>query len=204
MKLPAAGLLWLESTLNRYLALDPEFPRRLDPLHGKTVALEITGMQPLYITVAQRRIGLRESREAEPDVTVRGTPFGLLSLLRTEDPMALVQQGVIELRGDAQLARELKNIFRSLDIDWEEKIAQAIGDWPAHQLGILGRQFGAWRRRSHESLHRSAGEYLQEEARLLPARIEIENFIAEVDALREAVDRLEARVSHLQKGGRGL
>jgi ubiquinone biosynthesis protein UbiJ len=204
MKLPAAGMSWLESMLNRYLALDPEFPRRLDPLRDKSLRLEIAGMKLVVcISIEQRRIRLHESDGAEPDVLVRGTPLGLLNLLQAEDPMTLVQQGVIELRGDVQLARELKNIFRSLDIDWEEKAARAIGDWPAHQLGILGRRFGEWRERSHDSLRRSAGEYLQEEARLLPARIEIENFIAEVDVLREALDRLEARVSLLQPEGRG-
>lgn len=202
MKLPAAFLPWLENMVNRYIALDPEFPGRLDSLHDKTVRLEVTGMNlNVCLTIAQRRIRLREVYQVEPDVVVRGTPLGLLNLLQSEDPMTLVHQGLIELRGDVQLARELKNIFDLLDIDWEDKLARAIGDWPAHQLGILARRFDGWRRRSHESVHRSAGEYLQEEARLLPARIEIENFVAEVDMLREAVDRLEARISHLRKGG---
>jgi ubiquinone biosynthesis protein UbiJ len=107
------------------------------------------------------------------------------------------------LSGDVQLARDLKNIFALLDIDWEEMFARGLGDWPAHRIGILARQFRQWRERSHESVQRSVGEYLQEESRLLPARIEIENFITGVDAMREALDRLEARMSHLQTDGHG-
>jgi ubiquinone biosynthesis protein UbiJ len=204
MKLPATWLSWLEDTVNGVIALDPEFPPRLDALRDRTLRLEIAGMNlEVYIGVMQRRLTLRQSHSGEPDVIVRGAPLGLLNLLRTEDPMALVQEGLIELRGDAQLAREFKKIFGSLDIDWEEKISRVIGDWPAHQMGILAGRFRRWRRRSDESVHRTFGEFLQEESRLLPARIEIENFVADVDALREALDRLEARLNNMQAAGRG-
>jgi ubiquinone biosynthesis protein UbiJ len=199
MTLRSTVLPWLENTVNRYVALDPEFPRRLDPLHGKTMKLEITGMRlDVYITIAQRRVKLHELHEAAPDLTVRGTPLGLLISLRAEDPLEPVHSGAVELKGDVQLARDLKNIFALLDIDWEEMLARGLGDWPARQIGIFARQLRQWRERSHESVQRSVGEYLQEEARLLPARIEIGNFIAEVDAMRETLDRLEARMSHLQ------
>jgi ubiquinone biosynthesis protein UbiJ len=202
MNLHSTALSWLENALNRYLALDPEFPRRLDRLHDKTMKLEIAGMRlDVYITIAQRRVKLHEFHAAMPDVTVRGTPLGLLTSLRAEDPLEPVHSGAVELQGDVQLARDMKNIFALLDIDWEEMFARALGDWPAHQIGILAGQFRQWRARSHESVQRSVGEYLQEESRLLPARIEIQNFITEVDAMREALDRLEARMSHLQAPG---
>lgn len=203
MKLPAAWLMWLESRANDYVALDAEFPPRLDALDGKTLRLEITGMNlDICIGIAQRRIMLRPSCPGSPDVEVRGAPLGLLGLLRTDDPMSAVQEGMIELRGDVQLARQFKKILDSLDIDWEEKIAHVTGDWPAHRIGILAGRLDQWRRRSDESLHRTMGEYLQEESRLLPARIEVENFVADVDELREAVDRLEAGLNLAAGKGR--
>jgi ubiquinone biosynthesis protein UbiJ len=199
MKLPAAWLSWVEDRVNGYIALDPEFPHRLDALDGRTLLVEIGGMNlDIHISIAQRRLRLHQTHAQAPDVTLCGTPAGLLALLRADDPMAAIQQGMVELRGDAQLAREFKKIFDSLDIDWEEMASRLIGDWPAHRLGILAQRFRQWRRRSDDSLHRSLGEYLQEETRLLPARIEIENFITEVDALREAADRLEARLERLR------
>lgn len=205
MRLPAASLSLLERGMNGYVALDPEFPPRLDALHGKTLRLEIAGMDlDVYIGVAQRHITLRQFHPDAADVEVRATPLGLLSLLRTDDPMAAVQEGAVELRGDVQLARRFKKIFDSLDIDWEEKLSRVIGDWPAHQAGIAAGRLDRWRRRSDDSLSRTMGEYLQEEARLLPARIEVENFIADVDALREAADRLEARLNLMRPKGRGV
>lgn len=204
MKMPAVGLSWLENMVNSVIALDPEFPPRLRALNDKALGVEITGIDlDIYIGISQGRLTLRQIHPNEPDVVVRGAPLGLLNLLRAEDPMATVQQGMVELRGDAQLAREFKNIFDLLDIDWEDKLSHIIGDWPAHQLGIIAGRFRQWRRRSDESMRQTMGEYLQEEARLLPARIEIENFITEVDAVREALDRLEARLNHAQANRRG-
>jgi ubiquinone biosynthesis accessory factor UbiJ len=198
MRLPAAWCSWLESAVNGYLALDSEFPPRLDALHGKTLRVEITGMNlDLYIGVVQRRVTLRQHHADLADAEVRGAPLGLLDLLHGGDPMALVREGRIELRGDVQLAREFKKVLDTLDIDWEEKLSRMVGDWPAHRIGILAAGFDRWRRRSGESLHRSMGEYLQEESRLLPGRIEIENFIFEVDGLRESADRLEAVMDHM-------
>jgi ubiquinone biosynthesis protein UbiJ len=42
-------------------------------------------------------------------------------------------------------------------------------------------------------------EYLTEESRDLPTRIEVDEFLADVDRLREATDRLEARLAALEK-----
>jgi ubiquinone biosynthesis protein UbiJ len=41
-------------------------------------------------------------------------------------------------------------------------------------------------------------EYLQEESRDAPSRYEVDRFADEVSTLRDDVDRLEARINHLQ------
>ncbi|WP_160173730.1 hypothetical protein [Nitrincola sp. A-D6] len=41
-------------------------------------------------------------------------------------------------------------------------------------------------------------EYLQEELRILPPRAEIDGFLEAVDQLRDATERLEARINTLR------
>ena len=55
------------------------------------------------------------------------------------------------------------------------------------------------RRRATDSLVTSAAEYLQEEGRDVPVRLEVEEFLREVDRLRDDVERLEARIARLSR-----
>ena len=48
------------------------------------------------------------------------------------------------------------------------------------------------------TLEKDLGEYLQEELRLLPVRIEIDAFLAAVDSLRDDSERLQARFDRLR------
>ncbi len=43
-------------------------------------------------------------------------------------------------------------------------------------------------------------EYLQEESRDAPSRYEVDKFTADVSALRDDVDRVEARLNRLRDG----
>lgn len=190
----------LERAVNAAVALDPEFPPRLSAFEGKCLEVDVLGMDyHVFVTVSAERLILLKERPERPDVTVRGAPLALLKLVTADDPAASIQSGDVTMAGDVNLGRRFKSVLGELDIDWEELLAQRIGDIAAHKLGNLARGFLGWRRNAHASVAANVGEYLQEEARHTPARIEIENFMNDVDALREAADRLEARVGLLLK-----
>ena len=55
-----------------------------------------------------------------------------------------------------------------------------------------------WGRKAADSLSMNVAEYLQEEGRDLPARVEVEEFLEAVDHLRESADRFEARLARLE------
>jgi ubiquinone biosynthesis protein UbiJ len=67
----------------------------------------------------------------------------------------------------------------------------------AHRAGELARHARQFFEASRETLFQDSGEYLQEEARLLPTRIEVAYFLGDVDRLRDDVERLQARVQRL-------
>ncbi|MGB5200150.1 MAG: sterol-binding protein, partial [Sedimenticolaceae bacterium] len=94
-------------------------------------------------------------------------------------------------------------VLADLDIDWEEQLSRFTGDIAAHEIGRGVRaasREGARMRRSSEQI---LSEYLTEEARLLPHRFEVEDFIADVDTLRDDAERLAARIALLEKRRRG-
>lgn len=186
--------------VNRVLALDPEFSPRLDALDGRRFRIEVKGAGLCFdIRIASRAVNL-EPAVGAADVTISGPPLALWSLLSAGDPLQALNAADVTLTGDVKVAQRLSALLGELDVDWEEVAAGRIGDIPAHQAGRWARRFTRWRRRTHDSLQASLGEYLQEEARYLPTRVEIELFSDEVDEVRDAVERAEARLARLERG----
>ncbi|MGH8632212.1 MAG: hypothetical protein ACREU7_15805, partial [Burkholderiales bacterium] len=60
------------------------------------------------------------------------------------------------------------------------------------------RSVERWRRATARAAEDNLVEYLTEEKRLLPTRLNAERFMQEVDELRDAVERLDKRLARLE------
>ena len=122
-----------------------------------------------------------------------------------------------DARGDARAIEEvggqaddaldvaaLQDLLAGTDWDWEEQLSQLTGDVIARQVGNLARRSGQFISDSRHTLEQDVSEYLQEEARLLPTRSEVDDFLHDVDELRSDVDRLNARIERLLKTTDGV
>ncbi len=185
--------------LNTVISLDPDFIEHLQKLHGSTVRVVVLGLDLQFdCVVAQTGITVRQSGiDDRCQVELSGPPLSLLRLLWSDNQLQSSLTGDVQIKGDAQLARQLAEVIRKLDIDWEGVLAEKIGNIPAHQTGEWLRSILQWRKHLHDSWQAAGSEFLREESRLLPTRIETEHFMDEVDSLHEAVQRLEARLHAL-------
>ncbi|MBA3731330.1 MAG: hypothetical protein H0W93_02955 [Gammaproteobacteria bacterium] len=135
----------------------------------------------------------------EPDTVIRGSPLALTRAGASNAASVGLPGEGVEIRGDAETARIFQSVLASVEIDWEEWLAERIGDIPAHQAGNAARGLMTGVTGALDKLRMNVSEYLQEEARVVPTRIEIEQFLDEIDLLRGEVDRLEARVERLAR-----
>ena len=101
----------------------------------------------------------------------------------------------MELRLDPDSNNKCVDI--SDDFDWEEQLSRVTGDVVAHQFGKAVRSVRRFVTQSTETLSLDITEYLQEEARLLPAKTEIMQHLQDVDRIRADTDRLDARLHRL-------
>ncbi|HKJ76293.1 MAG TPA: SCP2 sterol-binding domain-containing protein [Gammaproteobacteria bacterium] len=199
--LPTAVLAALETALNRALALDPETAERLAGLEGRVIAIELRGLeQTLYLLPLADGVRLFGEYEGEPDTVLSGTPFALARMGAGPTGTGLFS-GEVTLRGDTELGQRVKAILGGLAIDWEEHLSRYTGDILAHQAGNLFRGLRDWGRQARADLERDAVDYVQEERRLLPTRAEVDAFAEDVATARDDVERLEARIKHLERGG---
>jgi len=199
MRTPTLLCTALESALDLYLKQDQDALRRCAALQDKVIAVNLTGTEfTLYFLPDAEGVKVLGFYEGEPDTLLRGTPAGFarLSLEAREDALF---HGAVEISGDTEIGQEFQDILTGVDWDWEEQLSKLTGDSVAHLIGELARKGQKWLGNTNETLQENFSEYLQEEARLLPTRTELNIFLDDVDQLRADTDRLAARVERLLK-----
>jgi len=199
MSTPALLSAALESALDLYLKQDPDALQHCAALQDKVIAVNLAGTElTLYFLPDAQGVKVLTHYEGEPDTLLRGTPAGFARLAVESREDALFH-GAIEIIGDTETGQQFQDLLAGVDWDWEEQLSKLTGDALAHQVGELVRKGRRWLDESSDTLQQDLSEYLQEEARLLPTRTEIDEFLDNVDQLRTDTDRLAARVERLVK-----
>lgn len=199
----------LENVLNRGLPRSPRARQLCAALAGKRVRVEVSGFGCFLLesngTSLKVLRSLQSPADADPtssaadtvaDATISGSPLSLLALAGPS-AQTVLQRGDVEIRGDAELAQQFRELTLLLRPDLEEELSLLLGDVPAHQIGRLARATLGWSRKAAGTTARNIAEYLAHETRDVVSRREAEPFLADVDRLREDVDRLQARVAML-------
>jgi len=187
----------LETAVDLYLKQDPQALRRCASLEGKIIGLDVTGLGlSLYFLPSSDGIQVLGHYEGDVDTRLTGSPFSLaqLALGSREDTLF---KGAVEIKGDTELGQQFQDLLANTDWDWEEQLSHITGDVIARQIGNVARLSGKFLNDSRNTVEQDVSEYLQEEARLLPTRVEVDSFLEDVDQLRSDLDRLNARIERL-------
>ena len=192
----------LARVLNRNIADSIEGRALCEKLDGQVVAIGIRDTAlSVYFVIADGKIELTTGSEREPDAAVTGSIIGL-ARMATGGGEDMIRDGAIELSGDALTAQAFQKLLERAKPDVEEELSSVIGDAAAFRAGELARGLGRWGRSARETMGQNVKEYLQEEAREVPSRAEVDAFSDDVNTLRDDVERLAARVRRLQEQNR--
>jgi len=195
----------LERAINGALSLDSVTRERIASLSPTVFRIECVAPQFTLVLIP----GVTEVRivgyfEESADVTVSGAASDFLALLAAEDKASALINGNLKIIGDSSRLLALEKALAALDIDWEQHLATVIGDIPAHQIGRAIRQGAQFRRSAHRSFERHIREFIHEEARLSPPRIEVDDFLDAVQQLGLQTDRAEAGIRRLKRRAAAL
>lgn len=195
-----AGLAGLESALNHALNLAPEGKAELASLEDSVFALHCTSPTlDVYLQASADGVRLMGVYDGPVTTRVRGAASDFTELASSQDPTATLINGKLELEGNSAALIELQRILGRLDIDWEAPLVDRLGDIAGHQLAQLLRATFSWGKQASSSLRRQLEEFIHEEARLCPPRLELEDFYADVQQLGLKVERLTLRTQRLRK-----
>lgn len=187
----------LAKVLNHALYQNPPSLQLLNKLSGKIIRIELTHLEiSLTLFPDVQGITVLSDYEGEVDVRITGAPFTLLRLLLQEQPL-LANNPEVVIAGDMGIAQQLLELIKELNPDWEEQIAQWLGDIPAHYLTNSFQQAQEYTQDRFNTLQLNLSEYLQEEVHHLPNPMEMELFLDTIDTLRDDLERLEQRIQRL-------
>jgi ubiquinone biosynthesis protein UbiJ len=194
--------VWLaaaEAALNRSIQARSRAIALTQRLEGKTLEIDVTGVFRLRAACHGGRLALGLGQPADPaaDAVIAGSPAALLGLMGGAAPATHTASA--QVRGDAEAAAAYRDLLRAARPDFEEELARLVGDAPARRAGDLARGTLAALSRAGRRFGENIAEYLQEESRALVNKTELEEFLRGVDELREASDRIEARLRRLER-----
>jgi ubiquinone biosynthesis protein UbiJ len=195
-----AALRPIASLLNRNISESTPARELSAKLSGTVVAVRVRDTAlAAYFVVQDDTLNVVASTSEEPDVVITGSII-TLARMAGQSGEAAIRDGSLDLTGDAETANQFQQLLSFAKPDVEEELSGIVGDVAAHRLGEIIRGVGRWGRGARSTMGANIREYLQEESRDAPSRYEVDKFTADVSALRDDVDRVEARLNRLRDG----
>lgn len=192
----------LESLLNRNIAGSSRARGLLARIAGRSLELRLAATPlKLRFVAGADSVSLSMDGDTPADATIEGSPF-TFARLAMGNPMQTIRAGGAQVTGDGEIAQGFQQLFEAAQPDFEEELSRLTGDVAAHHLANLARDAVDFGRRARETFMQNVAEYVTEESRDVPLRAEVEEFVAGVDGLREATDRLEARIAGFERSRR--
>ena len=188
----------IETELNRCVGESTAARELLARLRGSSFAVHVEGLGLTAVLHADDERLRLDSDATNASATLRATPLDLLRLLNAEG-VSGVKRTRADLSGDLEVAERFARLLKLARPDLEEEVAKWVGDVPAHALGEVVRGAAAWFARAAAAVRMNAAEYLQEESRAMPAPLEAQAFYADVERLRDDVERVSARLKRLEQ-----
>jgi ubiquinone biosynthesis protein UbiJ len=177
--------------LNHLLAREAPARDLLRPLAGRTARIQAG---PVALQFAIAADGSVQPTDDDPHVTIDIDARALAAGLT--DPAALLRDA--HVRGDADLAQALSRAAGRLRPDPEEDLSRLVGDAAAVRI------MGALRAARFQVVDtgaraaRQLADYLAGESAWLASRGPFERFVAEVNELAQAAERLAERANRLR------
>lgn len=195
--------LWpVEQLINQLLGSDPHIEQLLARFSGRCLAIE--ARRPGFTVTLQFNDGAvslsgqtPEVLGIEADARLSGEAATLLQLLTLDTDRRPLANPALHVSGDVQFLQDLHHSLQHLDLDWQDMLQPILGDVMTHELGRFQGSSREFVEQTRTRLGRSLRDYLQEEARWVPAYAERSEFDAGLTQLKLGLDRAEARLARI-------
>lgn len=200
MPLNQVSAAMIQSVARKVIALDPEAANGLSSFDDKVIKIEIEDFGLCYFFSFEGGTLTVSNDDSRPvSAAINGNLAAFMAAAANEHSVDSIFKGELHFSGEIGTAKRFQEFAQSLEIDWQEPIARALGDPIGHTLTTGLQAFGGWLLNTGRSTRQDISEYLQEEIKVTPPAAEQQLFFEQVDQTRSKTDRLTARIKKLKQ-----
>ena len=189
----------LVSGINHLLQREKWALHDLQRHDGKVVRLVLPIGDTWIQIKANGQIALLESDIQSANLTLEISSESLAGISTARGSIQERAVKAVKIAGDAELAQLIAKLAGQLRWEYEEDLAQIIGDAPAHFIVAQAKRFHDLTQKAILDLQQNMIEYLSEEKKILLHQRDFHSHKMELQELRDAVERLDKRIAHLYK-----
>jgi ubiquinone biosynthesis protein UbiJ len=184
--------------INKILQMDPNLVTIMQPLQHKVISIVCSDYptKKVFCLFDSDNISLILNRDnLKADTHIEGSLASFLQLAQQSEKVPLSSLN-IKVYGDLSAAQDLERFVKHLDLDWEEQLAQLTNDHLGELASRSIKKSLKIIKAQASSMTMMLGEYLNYDSNLIANKMMLEQFYQDVDNLRNAVDRLHARIEN--------
>ncbi len=189
----------LERAINHVLKHEEWALRDLSHHQGRVIELILPIGSMQWQIQDDSFIALLSEVHPHPDLVLEVDANSFSALSAPQGTIKDRAMRAVKITGDAQLAQLIAKLSNQLRWEYEEDLAKMIGDAPAHFICTQAKRFAQATEKAIVDLQGNMVEYLSEEKKVLLHQRDFVSHKMEIQAVRDAVERLEKRISFLQK-----
>ena len=197
--LTLAAYAGLERALNAALKIDATIPQKLIPFEGRVIRLECTAPSIVSYVCIGQQCSVLHTYEGAADVGLAGDLQSWIELAAVEDKAAALINSSMIITGDSRILMELGDIGGQLDIDWESRLAEFVGDVPAHLANRVAKKSMQLGKEFSTQLQQQLHSFIFDEAQLVPKKSETDAFYNRLRQLEMRIERVQANSASLAK-----
>ena len=183
----------LTRLLNHLLAQNSWAAEQLHPFAGKHARFVLPPISATLVVLEDGGLAIA-GETAIADATLTVPPSVALRIL-AGDERANTSAAIT---GDTEFATALAKVLQGISWEYEEDLSHIVGDIPAHEIVRRGRAAVSQIKHQTANIAGMFAEYWQEEQPLIAKKRHVEQFVRDVDILREDTERLAQRIRKLK------
>lgn len=166
----------------------------LQPFAGKTVCFDFVLLKANLLILEDGSLAIG-GETASPEANIHLPPSLALRIMSGDEQAKML----IKIEGDTHLATELSKILQLMRWDIEEDLSKVVGDISAYKIGEVSKKAFANFKQKSINAAEMLSEYWQEEKPMLAKKRHVEQFVSDVDTLKNDIARFEKRLQKLAK-----